>query len=485
MKKKFYITTTIPYVNSDPHIGFALEIIQADAIARYHLFCGDDVFFNTGTDEHGLKIYQKALEEKKTPQDCVDEYAAKFAKLKEALNLSNTSFIRTTDGYHKRAAQEFWKRCYKKGDIYKAKYKVKYCIGCELEKTDSELVKERCPFHPNRQLEIREEENYFFRFSKYQQALLKLYKDNPDFVIPKHRLQEITNFVAGGLQDFSISRLKNKMPWGVEVPGDPEHIMYVWFDALVNYISVIGWPEKIEKYKKWWPGVQLAGKDNLRQQSAMWQAMLMSAGLPSTKQILIHGFITLGDQKISKSLGNVVDPFELVNKYGTDALRYYLLKEIPTFKDGDFTIEHFEEVYNADLANGIGNLVQRVSKLCEKVKIGKDYLNSILKDNKHDVKQDIDRFMQKYELNQALNYIWTYISSLDKYIDRERPWEKSGTELKKTLGKIIIATEGTRGILEIAELLKPFLPDTAEKIEKIFTANQIKAPKNPLFPRLK
>ncbi len=480
MAKKFYITTTLPYVNDSPHIGFALEIIQADTIARYHHLLGDEVFFNTGTDEHGLKIYSKALEEKKDPQAYVDEYAAKFDDLKKALNLSYNSFIRTTDKHHLEASKEFWRRCNKNGDIYKDKQKIKYCVGCELEKTDSELVKGKCPLHSNKEIEIIEEENYFFRFSKYQQPLLDFYRENPSFIIPQFRLTEIKNFVQKGLKDFSISRLKEKMPWGVDVPDDSDHVMYVWFDALINYISAIGWPKNQKEFAKWWPVVQVAGKDNLRQQSAIWQAMLMSASLPNSKQILIHGFINSGGQKMSKSLGNVIDPFVLVKKYGTDAVRYYLLKEIPPVNDGDFTIERFEEIYNADLANGIGNLVQRIAKLAEKINLG-----GFKKETDQVAQQDIARFMDEFEFHKALNYIWTYISELDKYIDRERPWEQSGSVLKKSLSKIIKSTKGAKTILKIAALLRPFLPATAEKIEDIFTAKQIKAPAKPLFPRIK
>jgi len=332
MKRGVYITTTLPYVNSDPHIGFALEIVHADIFARYNRLIGNEVFFNTGTDEHGQKVYNKAIEEGKDPQKYVDEYATKFGNLKKALNLSYNSFIRTTDKSHTKAAQEFWSRCKKNGDIYKKLYKVKYCVGCELEKTDSELKNGKCLLHPNIELEIREEENYFFKFSNYQDKLLKLYGDNPEFVIPSFRFNEIKAFVERGLKDFSISRLKNKMPWGIPVPGDDKHVMYVWFDALVNYISAIGWPDK--KYKKWWPVIQFAGKDNLRQQSAMWQAMLMSAGEKPSKQIIIHGFITSDGKKMSKSIGNVVNPFKLVDEYkefgeyGTDAVRYYLARHV-------------------------------------------------------------------------------------------------------------------------------------------------------------
>lgn len=472
-KKKFYITTALPYVNAEPHLGFALEIIQADLLARYHRLQGEDVFFNTGTDEHGLKIYRKALEEKKEPQKYVDENAAKFDNLKKTLNLSYNSFIRTTDKHHIQVAGEFWKRCQKNGDIYKDKQKIKYCVGCELEKTESELVDNKCPIHPNKKLEIIEEENYFFRFSKYQKPLLELYEKNPDFVIPRSRLKEIRNFVAGGLRDFSVSRLRSKLPWGVEVPGDPNHVMYVWFDALINYISAIGWPHKIEEFNNWWPGVQTAGKDNLRQQSAMWQAMLMSAGLPTSKQILIHGFITSEGQKMSKSLGNVVDPFELVNKYGTDTVRYYLLKEVLPTKDGDFSIQRFKELYNADLANGLGNLVQRVAKLCERV----EFDHSFGQVDIWEKETRLNKHLDNYQFNDALVYIWEQIKRLDKKVDESRPWEKKGEELKEILTGLV------GNLLEIASSLKPFMPETAEKIDKIFTADKTKAGK-PLFPRI-
>ncbi|MDO8261166.1 MAG: methionine--tRNA ligase, partial [Candidatus Magasanikbacteria bacterium] len=367
MKKNFYITTTLPYVNSDPHIGFAAEIVRADCIARNQRQLGNDVFFNTGTDEHGLKIFRKAEEAGISAQEYCDGYAAKFNDLKKALNLTYNSFIRTTDANHKKAAQDFWRLCLKNGDIYKKNYSIKYCVGCELEKTESELVNGECPFHPGKPLEIIDEENYFFRWSAYQEKLLKFYDENPDFIVPKHRMHEIRNFVAAGLQDFSISRLKSKMPCGVAVPEDEEHVMYVWFDALVNYISCLGWPchcERVNKfgadepadmalckndkcnYKKFWPGLQVAGKDNLRQQTAMWQAMLMSAGIPNSTQVLIFGFINVDGLKMSKSIGNVVSPYTLTEKYGTDATRYYLLSGLKSFEDSDFTFEKFELKYN-------------------------------------------------------------------------------------------------------------------------------------------
>ncbi|MFZ2882356.1 MAG: methionine--tRNA ligase, partial [Candidatus Moraniibacteriota bacterium] len=316
MKNKFYITTTLPYINADPHVGFAREIIEADVMARFHGANGDEVFFNTGTDEHGLKIFRKAEELGMNVQEYCDKKALEFDKLKIALNLSYNNFIRTTDEKHIKAAQEFWRICDKNGYIYKKNYKIKYCVGCELEKTDSELVDEKCPDHPNMELEIIEEENYFFRYSAFQEKLAELYKSNPKLVFPKKRFNEAKSFLEGGLQDFSISRLKDKMPWGVPVPNDENQVMYVWFDALVNYISAIGWPENLESFEKWWPGVQVCGKDNLRPQAAMWQAMLMSVNLPASTQIFVNGFITVNGQKMSKSLGNVISPYEMVEKFG-------------------------------------------------------------------------------------------------------------------------------------------------------------------------
>ena len=353
-KDHLYITTTLPYVNADPHIGFALEVVHADIIARWHRLMGRDVFFNTGTDEHGIKILRKAQELGVNPQAYVDDYAARFKHLMapEVLNIDFSHFIRTTDPKHKEAAQEFWRRCEKNGDIYKKNYKVKYCVGCELEKTDSELENGCCPLHPNLEIEIIEEENYFFKLSNYQERLLALYAERQGFVLPEPQFVEIKKFVAQGLQDFSISRLKEKMSWGVPVPGDDKHVMYVWFDALVNYISTIGWPHDMEQFEKWWPVIQLAGKDQVRQQVVMWQAMLFSAGLPPSRQVVIHGFVISGGQKMSKSLGNVVNPIEIVEKYGTDPLRYFLARHMHPFVDSDFTAEQFKVAYNVTNANG-------------------------------------------------------------------------------------------------------------------------------------
>lgn len=469
--KKFYITTTLPYVNADPHIGFALEIIQADVLARYYKSLGYDVFFNTGVDEHGLKIFRKAKENNLDPKEYCDIYAQKFDDLKNALNLSYNNFIRTTDKHHVKAAQEFWKLCEKNGDIYKKNYKTKYCVGCESEKTDSELVDGKCPIHPNLELEIIEEENYFFRYSKFQKPLLDFYEKNKKFVIPDSRFNEIKEFTKRGLEDFSISRLKEKMPWGIDVPGDEKHVMYVWFDALVNYISCLGWPEDNKKFKGFWPGLQVAGKDNLRQQTSMWQAMLMSAGIKNSKQVFIHGFITANGQKMSKSLGNAINPIDLVEKYGTDAVRYYLLREIPSIEDGDFTYEKFEQRYNSDLAGGIGNLVARVLGISKNIEINKFVSTKNTEEKIEKVEINYKKFVKDFKFNEALSTIWELVGYCDKYINEEKLWE---TKDEKVISDLFFVLK------KIAELLNPFLPETSEKINKAILSRKSEA----LFPRI-
>jgi len=471
---KYYITTTAPYVNGKPHIGFALEIVQADSIARFKRLQGYDVFFNFGTDEHGQKIYKGALAEGKDPQDYADEYASEFEKLKKSLNLSYDKYTRTTNPEHKKAAQHIWKLCLQNGFIEKGVYDSKYCVGCELEKQDSELENERCPLHPTLEIEHLKEENYFFKFSRLQEKLLALYNNNPEFVVPQHRLSEIKNFVADGLKDFSISRLKEKMPWGVPVPDDDKHVMYVWFDALTYYISALGWPTDETNFTKFWGtldhpnAIQVAGKDNLRQQSAMWQAMLLAAGLPTSKQILIHGFISSGGQRMSKTQGNVIDPIEYASKYGTDALRYYLLAKVSPTEDSDFTTESFEQAYQADLANGLGNLVSRILGLVEKPKTIEDYRLG------RKFSKNIIHYLDKYELNKALENIWSRISLLDKYINEHKIWERAKND-REVHAQYLYHQLGI-----ITHDLKPFLPQTAEKIE-----SQVKSGKStPIFPRL-
>ena len=467
---QFYLTTTLPYINSEPHLGFALEIVRADALARAHRLAGDNVFFNTGVDEHGLKVWRKAQGLGLETQAYCDKLAASFNDLKKLLDLSYDNFIRTTDQHHQAAAQEFWRRCLASGDIYKQHYSVKYCVGCEMEKTDSELENGHCPLHPDQDLELIDEENYFFRLSKYQNQLLKLYDSQPDFVVPATRLKEIRNFVANGLQDFSISRLASKLPWGVPVPDDASQVMYVWFDALVNYISAIGWPDKPEKFNQWWPAVQIAGKDNLRPQALMWQAMLMSAGLPASRQIFIDGFITAGGQKMSKSLGNVISPVELVEKFGADVVRYYLLAEINDRDDGDYTDERFMEVYQADLANGLGNLFSRLGNLAWKnglnplaPKIGQLYTKVI-------------QSVENWQFNQAVGYIWQVYRQIDKKLTEQQPWKLETAAAQKSLQPLV------EDLVDAAYCLQIFLPTTAKTILNFFSQPITGKPK-PLFPR--
>ena len=470
---KFYFTSVIPYVNAAPHIGHAQEFVYSDVIKRYKQLSGFAVKYLCGADENGLKIIKAATAKNMEPQKFTDINQQKFLDLAGKLQIKFDYWQRGTNINHQKSSQELWRLCNKNGDIYKKNYSVKYCVGCELEKTDSELENGKCPVHPNQEIELIEEENYFFKYSSYQKPLLDFYKKNPDFVVPASRLNEITEFTKKGLEDFSISRLKEKMPWGVEVPGDEKHVMYVWFDALVGYISALGWPDN-GNFESFWPGMQVAGKDNLRQQSSMWQAMLLSAGLPNSTQIFIHGFITVGGQKMSKSLGNVIDPFELVKKYGVDAVRYYLLREITPTEDGDFTIEKFQQRYNADLAGGIGNLLARTVVMANKLNSKSETLNSkqIQKETEK-TKKDVEKYLEEFKFNDSLKSIWELISFCDKYINEEKPWE--GKEnAPQVVSDVLFA------LSEISDLLLPFLPETSQKIK---TAVETKT-SEILFPRL-
>ena len=479
--KHIYITTTLPYVNADPHVGFAMEIIRADALARYYRAKGMEVFFNTGTDEHGAKIHESATKEGILPQAYTDRYAATFRKLAPLLNLSVDNFIRTTDAHHVRAAQEFWKCCEANGDIYKKLYRVKYCVGCELEKTDSELVDGHCPLHANREIEIREEENYFFKFSNYTKPLLEFYDTHPDFVIPSFRFNETKAFVERGLEDFSISRLRAKMPWGVPVPGDEDHVMYVWFDALVNYISAIGWNEDMERFAKWWPVIQYCGKDNNRQQSAMWQAMLMSAKLPNSQHIVIDGFIMSGGQKMSKSLGNVINPFDVieafkgVTPYPEDVLRFVLLHDIPSFEDGDLTLESIKLSYAAHLQNGIGNLTSRIMKMATTHLDGPVAIE--VDEFAHG--NAIDEAFRVFDIKRALEAVMVAASELDAYIQETAPFKVVKVNVED--GEVLIV-EMVERLHRIAVLLAPFLPRTSEEIIRLIRAHEM--PTSPLFNRL-
>ena len=477
-EKPFYITTTLPYVNAAPHIGFAAELIRADIIARWKKHSGHEVFFNTGTDEHGQKVYQKAKEAHVETQEFCDQASSKFKALLPALGvMPEVNFVRTTDPHHIKAAQEFWKIADKNGFIYKKDYSVKYCVGCELEKTDSELVNGRCPLHPLQELEIIHEENYFFKASAFRQKLLDLYASRPDFVVPDFRFNEIRAFVERGLEDFSISRLKSKMPWGIEVPGDPEQVMYVWFDALVNYISAVGWPDREADFRKWWLDtggvVQYCGKDNIRQQSAMWQAMLMAVGLPPSRTIVIDGFVTgEGGVKMSKSLGNTVDPIDLVKEYGTEALRYYVAREVSPFEDSPFTAAHFKEAFNASLANGVGNLTSRIMKMAA------DNLDSPVAVKPAAYPDDFKQALDSFNIQVATNVIWRHIAEADGIIQSKSPFKLVKTD--KGAAQEIIKDLVIR-LHAIACMLEPIMPVTSASIRSLVVANEM--PKAPLFQR--
>ncbi len=483
MSKTFYITTTLPYVNADLHLGHALELIRADTIARYKKLVGFQVFFNSGTDEHGMKIFERAKEVGKDPKVFVDEAFKKFKIQVESFGISkDTHYVRTTDERHEKSAQKFWQKVADNGFIYKKNYKTKYCVSCEEEKTESELVDGKCPEHPNRELEIVDEENYFFAFSKFQKPLLDFYKNNPNFVTPQFRYNEAITFVERGLEDFSISRLKEKMFWGISVPGDKDHVMYVWFDALTNYISTLGWGTNNESdFEKYWINgtpTQYCGKDNTRFQAIMWQAMLMAAGIPNSHKIVVNGHITgEGGIKMSKSLGNVIDPKEISAEYGMDALRYFMLAEVSSFEDSPFSKERFKETYNANLANGLGNLVSRIMKMAES-NIEKFKKEEIEKLENEKISQEFFDHLESFEINKACDYIWQKIGEMDKFIQENQPFKVVKTDKEK--GQEMISDLVVK-LYSVARMLNPILPETSAKIKSLIKQN--KTPENSLFVR--
>lgn len=478
-KKSFYITTTLPYVNAPLHLGHATEIIRADAIARYKKLFGFDVFFNTGTDEHGRKIAESAEKAGKDTQEYVDGYAklyketlAKFGVLKEGEGIH---FIRTTDEKHVKFAQAFWKKCDENGYIYKKNYETKYCVGCEEEKTDSELVDGKCPEH-NRVPEIINEENYFFKYSEFGDRILELYEKSPNFIIPSFRMNEMREFIKKGLRDISISRHKSKMSWGIEVPGDPEHVMYVWFDALTDYLSTLGGEENIEKYWNQGTPTQYCGKDNTRFQGVMWQAMLMAAGYKNTHQIVVNGFILgEGGVKMSKSLGNTIDPLDIVNEYGTEALRYFVLREFNSFEDTAVAKEKLKESYNAGLANGLGNLVSRIMKMAVSYGV---YLPVKEKETEYYSENMIEDSLEGFDIKKNMDDIWFKINWIDKEIQRTEPYKKikvNKVEAENDLKTLMFHLYG------VALRLEPFLPETSKEIQRLIKEN--KSPEKPLFAR--
>lgn len=466
--KKFYITTSIAYTNAFPHIGFALESIQADVLARFNRSLGRDVFFLTGTDEHGIKVLKAAEKEKKNTEEFVNEVSGKFQSLKELLNLSNDDFIRTSDiKRHLPSVEKVWLKLKKNGDVYKKKYKGLYCSGCEAFITRKELVKGKCPIHLKKP-EAVEEENYFFKLSEYIPQVKKLITEDKIKIIPKSRKNEILGAIKQGIEDISFSRPKNKY-WGFFVPGDDNQIIYVWPDALTNYISAVGYADNEKKFKSHWPAdIHCIGKDILKFHCLYWPAMLLSLKLALPKTIFVHGFITADGKKMSKSLGNVIDPFELVNKYGADSVRYYLLREMPSTEDGDFSYDKFKERHNADLSGGIGNLLARVRAMAEKklkAPVEIEAKSPKIKREISEAKKLCKKAIEEFKFNEALKSIWDLISFCDKYINDNRPWEERDDCLD-----IVISLLFALG--EIALMAEPFMPETCQRILKELEINK-------------
>jgi len=469
-KNKFFISTAIDYVNASPHLGHALEKIQADVVARYRRLFGNEVFFLTGTDENSLKNVQAAKKENVSVEKLVEKNSKKFHELKDILNLSFDDFIRTTEKRHVEGAQKLWSAC--KKDIYKKTYSGLYCVGCEEFYKEKELINGFCPEHKVKP-EIVKEENYFFRLSKYQNELKKIYQADKIEIIPQSRKNEVLSFINSGLEDICISRSAERAQgWGINVPGDPGQKIWVWFDALSNYLNALDYSKNGPKFKKYWPAdLHVIGKGILRFHAVYWPAILLSAGLSLPKKIFVHGYLTSGGQKMSKSLGNVVDPVELVKKYGTDPVRYFLLREIPSTEDGDFTYEKFEQRYNSDLAKGLGNLVSRIITLAGRTSFIPDTGDKFGKELKTEEKYK--KSLEEFKFSEVLAAIWELISFCDKYIEKERPWEESGKQ-KEIIGDLLFAVN------KIAELLEPFLPETSKKILEQLKTRKSKS----LFPRI-
>lgn len=470
---KAYITTSIVYTNAVPHIGYAMELIQADALARYHRQKGDDVWFLTGTDEHGTKIKRAADAAGQPAQAYVDGMSVVYQDLTKTLNLSNNQFIRTTSPEHEKACQELWKACAK--DIYKHEYEGWYCVGCELFYTLTEVPDKVCPIH-KKPLELVKEQNYFFKLSAYTDKIKQAITSGTFQVVPETRKNEILALLDRGLEDISVSRDKSKLDWGVPVPGDDGQVMYVWFDALPNYISALGYPSA-ENFTKFWPAdVHVIGKDILRFHAAIWPAMLMSAGLPLPHKLLVHGHISSGGHKMSKSLGNVVAPQDIIDQYGLDAMRYYLMHEIPTDGDGDFSWERMEAIYNADLANDLGNLVQRVQVMFTK------YFKGVIGDlpqHSHDITPYLEA-MDNLRFDQALNEVWLLIRGLNQYLEIEQPWKLAKTD-EAQLAEVL--HHAVADLVQIATLIMPFMPATAGKIAATFAGGAVRPEVGILFPK--
>lgn len=472
----YFVATSIAYSNADPHIGYGLELVIADVLARAARQQGKNVIFTTGTDEHGSKIAEKAAELKLSPKAFVDQQSQAFRDLAKTLNISNDRFIRTTDPGHEQRAAIAWKQLEK--DIYKGKYIGLYCVGCEEYVTEAVAKANNgiCPNH-KKPYERLEEENYFFKLSAYSEQIRAAIQAGTFEVIPATRRNEILSVIVDGLEDISISRPVEKLSWGIPVPGDKNHVMYVWFEALLNYITVLGYPEH-EDFKKFWPAnVQVIGKDIIRHHAAIWPGMLLALGLPLPEKLYVHGFINIAGGKMSKSLGNVVTPDEIVSKYSADVFRYYVLRHIPSYDDGDFSWDLLENAYNNELANELGNAVQRTAAMIAQYQKG--VIGEIPPEN-HDKAPYVEA-LEACRFDRALDHVWEQIRGLNQYIEEQKPWAiaKEGDEdhLREVLAYQV------SNLLEIADLLEPFLPETAAKIKHVFEEGVVRPTNGTLFPK--
>jgi len=469
MSKSFYVTTPIYYVNDVPHIGHAYTTIAADVIARFKRLQGNSVFFLTGTDEHGQKIETTAQSNGMTPIELADSVVTRFQDLSGLLNITNDDFIRTTEERHKISVEEIFRRVEKAGDIYLSEYEGWYDVRNEAFITETQLEELMAiPEDKRPKIEKVKEESYFFRLSKYQEPLLEHYKKHPEFVQPRYRLNEVVSFVEGGLRDLSISR--TTFTWGIPVPGNPKHVIYVWFDALTNYITGVGFPKNEEMFNQNWPAdVHLVGKDILRFHAVYWPAFLMSAGIELPKTVFAHGWWTVEGEKMSKSLGNVVDPYQVVDEFGADVFRYFLLREIPFGQDGDFSKSAIVARVNGELANGLGNLVSRTLGMIEKYFDGQvPEPEELFEDDKNVRDQALamldvfEKEMDEIAFHKALVTLWDYIAYVNKYVDESAPWTLAKEKNEARLGTVLWTIVQAIGVVTI--LIHPFMPESAEKI---------------------
>jgi len=459
-KETYYITTAIAYPNAKPHIGYAYELIMADFLARWNSLLGKDVFFLTGTDEHGQKIENTAKKEGKTPKQFVDEYVTYFQELCKNLNIANNNFIRTTEKRHTKTCQEIFKKVQDKGLIYKGTYEGLYCTGCEAFYTEKDLKEGKCPNHL-KVPELLKEESYFFKMSVFQEQLIKHIENHPNFIFPESRRKEILNRLQEPLKDLSVSRTSFK--WGIPVLGDTKHVIYVWFDALLNYISGIGYPGK--KFQKYWPAnCHVVGKDIAWFHTVIWQTMLMAADIELSKTVYSHGFLTVDGQKMSKTLGNVIDPIEICDKYNADSIRYVLLRDVVPGEDGDFSEKNLVNRNNADLADALGNLLQRTSTLIHKNFNGSIPVCGKLISKEKELESaipeiaELNNLVEQYQWNKLIELVWQYIHQCNKYVNDTQPWTLEGERLATVLYTLI------EHLRIISILVWPIIPESAEKL---------------------